>query len=55
MYKCNKCICLNCKKYFDNGGECDYCLMCTASITNNELFKKCDDFISIKNKEEINE
>ena len=44
MYKCDKCICIKCKNYFDNGGNCEYCSMCTVVISNEELFKHCDDF-----------
>lgn len=44
MYKCDKCICIKCKNYFGNGGNCENCSMCTVSISNKEPCKTCDDF-----------
>lgn len=44
MYKCDKCICIKCKKYFGNGGDCENCSMCTIAINNKEPCKVCDDF-----------
>ena len=46
MYKCDKCICANCKNYFDNNGDCEQCLMCRMSITTSDkaLHNECDDF-----------
>ena len=46
MYKCDKCICANCKNYFDNNGDCEQCLMCgVLIITSDEaLHSECDDF-----------
>lgn len=46
MYKCDKCICINCKNYFDNGGDCEQCLMCGISIAAADKTppSECDDF-----------
>ena len=50
MYKCDKCICIKCKNYFDNGGDCENCSMCTVAINNKEPCKACDDFEIITKK-----
>lgn len=44
MYKCDKCICINCKNYFGNGGDCEQCLMCGISIADKTPPSACDDF-----------
>ena len=46
MYKCDKCICVNCKNYFGNNGDCEQCLMCGISIITSDkaLHSECDDF-----------
>ena len=46
MYKCDKCICINCKNYFDNNGDCEQCLVCIRSIVIDDktLHNECDDF-----------
>lgn len=46
MYRCDKCICINCKNYFDNGGDCEWCLMCGISIAAADKTppSECDDF-----------
>lgn len=44
MYKCDKCICINCKNYFGNGGDCEQCLMCEISIADKTPPSACDDF-----------
>lgn len=46
MYICDKCICINCKNYFDNGGDCEQCLMCGISIAAADKTppSECDDF-----------
>lgn len=56
MYKCDKCICMNCKNYFNNGGDCEQCLMCGKSITisDNDMCNECDDFELYKKVIKIN-
>ena len=46
MYKCDKCMCVNCKNYFGNNGDCEQCLMCGISIITSDkaLNSECDDF-----------
>ena len=38
MYKCDKCICVNCKNYFENNGDCEQCLMCGISINTSNIY-----------------
>ena len=46
MYRCDKCICIKCKNYFGNNGDCEQCLVCGISIATPDktLFNECDDF-----------
>lgn len=46
MYRCDKCICVNCKNYFENNGDCEQCLMCGMSIATSDKapHNECDDF-----------
>ena len=52
MYRCDKCICIKCKNYFGNNGDCEQCLVCGISIATPDktLFNECDDFEPYENK-----
>ena len=52
MYRCDKCICIKCKNYFNNNGDCEQCLVCGISIATPDktLFNECDDFEPYENK-----